>query len=415
MNIGLLGFGTIGSGVYELINIPGKSRFPENLSEPVYITKILDKDPNKKIYPGDTHAAIVTDPDAIMKDASIDLVIALCGGMDFEHKMIKQALCAGKHVVTANKAVISEYFDELTRLAAENHVMLRYEASVGGGIPIITALKEQLKLNYIQEIKGIFNGTTNFILSRMTEEGADFEETLKLAQQIGFAEADPSADIDGYDVSRKLAILSSLAYDGIIRDEDIRKRPLSDVSALDIEYCGDNGYIIKYLGHSKCPNRQDVYTTVEPVLFPAESIQSNVSSEFNIISLTGDVIGELQFYGKGAGKEATANAVVSDVLQIIQNIKNGCYPHSEKFDLPLNKKGTVDFIGRYYLRVDIDSTETVEHVLNTLADLDEPLNIVLDKTHMFIFTGKISSDKFDSAADIIRRHQPKIFYARIYD
>lgn len=414
MNIGLLGFGTIGTGVYELINLQGKSRFPENMEEPVVITKILDKDPNKQVDPSDKHAVVVTDPDAIMKDPDIGIVIALCGGMDFEYSMIKRALNSGKHVVTANKAVISEYFEELVELAKENGVMLRYEASVGGGIPIISSLKDQLKLNHISEIKGIFNGTTNFILSKMTAEGADFADTLKVAQEIGFAEADPSADIEGNDVSRKLSILSSLAYGGIIRDEDVRKRPLSDVRAVDIEFCGDNGYVIKYLGHSKQVGDR-VYTTVEPVLFPEVSMMSNVSSEFNIVSIVGDVIGELQFYGKGAGKDATANAVVGDALAILKCIENKTFPAPETFEVVLDKQGTKAFEGRYYLRADIGNNETLDFILKAVDAVCDGLNIVLSRTHLFITTGSVSAEVFDDLARSLTARQPNLFYARIYE
>ncbi len=384
------------------------------MDERVVITKILDKDPNKQVDPSDPIAKVVTNPDDIMKDPDIGIVIALCGGMDFEYGMIKRALKSGKHVVTANKAVISEYFEELVNLAKDNGVMLRYEASVGGGIPIITSLKNQLKLNHISEIKGIFNGTTNFILSKMTEEGADFADTLKLAQEIGFAEADPTADIEGYDVSRKLFILSSLAYDGIVRDEDVRKRGLSDVRAVDIEMNADNGYVVKYLGHSQCID-QKIYTTVEPVLFPEVSMMSNVNSEFNIVSITGDVIGELQFYGKGAGKDATANAVVGDALQILKYMADGSFPKAETFGKVLDKRGISAFKGRYYLRVDIDSNETLKFVLDAVDGISSGLNVILSRNRVFVTTGVVAADTFDALAATIKERQPEMFYARIYE
>lgn len=415
MNVGLLGFGTIGTGVYELINIAGKSRFHENMDDRVVITKILDKDPNKRVDPSDHDARVVTDPDAIMNDPDIGVVVALCGGMDFEYSMIKRALQSGKHVVTANKAVISEYFQELVDIARENNVILRYEASVGGGIPILCSLKDELRLNHIREIKGILNGTTNFILSKMTEEGADFADTLKLAQSIGFAEADPTADIEGYDVSRKLSILSSLAYGGIVRDEDVRKRSLADVRAVDIEYAGDNGYVVKYLGHSRCTDGKTVYTTVEPVLFPEVSMMSNVNSEFNIVSITGDVIGELQFYGKGAGKDATANAVVSDVLDILKCVEEGHFPKRESFDKPLDKKGVSDFSGRYYLRVNVDSSDTLKYVLDTVDAICDGINVVVSGAHLFVVTRPVAADVFDEVAAKIAVRQPEMFYARIYE
>lgn len=414
MKIALLGFGTIGTGVYELINL-NKGRFSNNLDEPVVISKILDKDPNKHVDPSDQVCKIVTDPALIMDDPEIQIVISLLGGMDFEYKMIKAALEHGKNVVTASKAVLSEYFDELTGIAAEKNVFLRYEAAVGGGIPIIGSLKEELKINRIDEIKGILNGTTNYILSNMTENGADFDDTLKKAQQIGFAEADPTADIEGYDVSRKLAILSTLAYGGVVRDEDIKKRGLSDVSAIDVEMAGDMGYTIKYLGHSKLVNKNQVYTTVEPVLFSKESMMSNVNSEFNIISIKGDIIGELQFYGKGAGKDATANAVVGDALYIINCLKEDREPPYKKLDKKLHKMGNSGFSGRYYLRVNIADNDELAFVMSVMDADKGRENIVISDEAIFYTTSTIQADVFDGLVDRIKECVSNVFYARIYE
>ncbi|MDO4288361.1 MAG: homoserine dehydrogenase [Eubacterium sp.] len=413
MNIGLLGFGTIGTGVYELINL-NKGRFSKNLEEQAVITKILDRDPNKKVDPSDTAAKIVTNADDIIEDPDIKIVVALLGGMDFEYGLIKRALQNKKHVVTANKAVISEYFEELLTIAAENGVILRYEASVGGGIPIIESLKEELKINRVNEVKGILNGTTNFILSKMTEEGADFDDTLKLAQSIGFAEADPTADIEGYDVSRKLSILSSLAYGGIVKDEDVRKRGLADVRAVDIEMAGDFGYIIKYLGHSILKEKDQVYTTVEPVLFKEASIMSNVNSEFNIVSIVGDIIGELQFYGKGAGKDATANAVVGDVLYILNCIKDDNYPKPTRFAKQLDKCGVSAFEGRYYLRVDIPDHEAFAYVMDVVSEVCDEKSVIVSDDRVFFMTDVMAADVFDAMADKIKE-RCACFYARIYE
>ena len=412
MNIGLLGYGTIGTGVYELINL-NKGKLSQNAPESVIITKILDKDSTKKVR--DPVAKIVTDADDIINDPEIDIVIALCGGMDFEYQQIKRALTNGKHVVTANKAVISEYFSELIDLAQAHHVILRYEASVGGGIPIINGLTEALALNNIHEIKGIMNGTTNFILSKMTEEEADFEETLKLAQSIGFAEADPTADIGGYDVSRKLAILSSLAYGTIVKDEDIQKRPMSDVRAIDIKMIGQEGYVIKYLGHSILENNQTIYTTVEPVLFNEKSIMANVNSEFNNVSIQGDVIGELQFYGKGAGKEATANAVVSDVLKIMKAVKYQIPEVVPTFDKVLAKKGTSIFKGRYYLRVHVPNDAVINEVLTYISQLTDKKDILIEDQQLFVFTEVIHADDFDAMTENLKKNHYEFFYARIYN
>lgn len=414
MKIALLGFGTIGTGVYELINL-NKGRFAENLDESAKITKILDKDPNKHVDPSDKECQIVTDPDLIMNDPEIKIVISLLGGMDFEYKMIKAALTHGKNVVTASKAVVSEYFEELVELAEKNHVILRYEAAVGGGIPIIASLKEELKINRINEIKGILNGTTNFILTKMTENNADFDDTLKLAQEIGFAEADPTADIEGYDVSRKLAILSTLAYGGIVRDEDIKKRGISDIKAIDIEMVGDMGYRVKYLGHSKLVDKDQVYTTVEPVLFPKESMMSNVNSEFNIISIVGDIIGELQFYGKGAGKDATANAVVGDALYIIHCLNEGYYPTYLPMNKPIKKLGNSAFVGSYYLRVNFNTDDELKYVMEAVDQIPGRSRIILSDDAIFFTTGKVAADIFDNIVLKLHQKLPDIFYARIYE
>lgn len=417
MNIALLGFGTIGSGVYELINL-NKGKFAGNFtdvesrkSNPV-ITKVLERDASKDL--GDTVGKIVTHPSEILEDESIGLVIALMGGMDFEYEMIKECLRSGKHVVTANKAVISEYFQELLALAEENGVVLRYEASVGGGIPIIGSLKEEMKINRVTEIKGILNGTTNFILSKMTEEGADFGDTLALAQSIGFAEADPTADVEGYDVSRKLSILSSMAYESIIRDEDVYKRGITDIRAVDIEMIGSMGYVVKYLGHSILEEK-NVYTTVEPVLFKEASIMSNVNSEFNIISITGDIIGELQFYGKGAGKDATANAVVGDVLYILNIVGEQNLPKPLRLNRKLNKMGTEIFRGKYYLRANLGNKEMLDQVLTAVETVAARKTVIVNDNQVYVVTSAIAANDFNKMAEKLKETVPECFYARIYD
>jgi homoserine dehydrogenase len=417
LNIALLGCGTIGSGVYELINL-NKGKFAGNFtdvesrkSSPV-ITKVLERDASKDL--GDSVGKIVTHPSEILEDDSIGLVIALMGGMEFEYEMIKECLRAGKHVVTANKAVISEYFAELQTLAEENGVVLRYEASVGGGIPIIGSLKEEMKINRVTEIKGILNGTTNFILSKMTEEGADFGETLALAQSIGFAEADPTADVEGYDVSRKLAILSSMAYESIIRDEDVYKRGITEIRAADIEMISSMGYVVKYLGHSMLEEK-NVYTTVEPVLFREASIMSNVNSEFNIISITGDIIGELQFYGKGAGKDATANAVVGDVLYILNIVGEQNLPKPLRLNRQLNKMGTDVFSGKYYLRANLDDKEMLDQVLTAVETVAARKTVIVNKNQVYVVTSAIAANVFNKMTEKLKETVPELFYARIYD
>lgn len=409
MNIGLLGIGTIGSGAYEQIN-EARGRFAQSAKIPARITKILDRDPTKKV----DGAEIVTNPADIMEDESIGLVIALMGGSDFEYEQIKSALEHKKHVVTANKAVIGAHLEELTKLAEENGVMLRYEASVGGGIPIIRSLEDQLRNNDITEIRGILNGTTNFILTKMVKDKADFGESLKEAQAIGFAEADPSADIGGGDVSRKISILSSLAYGGEIKDEAIIKRGLEDVRAADIFETGRMGYRIKHLGQSV---NQDgvVSAVVEPVLFKKHNPMSGVDNEFNLVSITGNVVGELQFYGKGAGKDATANAVVSDVLDILQAVHENRRIDAPVFDHALSLNGNDAFHGEYYIRVDLDNSKnyTLAEIMEMVEDVCPLKHVNTADGRVFLFTRDVKSTDFDALVRRMDLKDGEVFYARI--
>lgn len=406
MNIGLLGFGTIGSGAYEIIN-KGLGHFPKERAK---ITKILDKDPSKHA----DDAKIVTDPNEILEDPDIGIVIGLLGGHDFEYDMLSRALKAGKHVVTANKAVIGAHFEELCQLAEENGAMLRYEASVGGGIPIIKGLEQQLRLNEISEIRGILNGTTNYILTKMTQDKEDFDDALHQAQAVGFAEADPSADIGGGDVSRKIAILSSLAYGANIEDEKIVKRGLDDVRACDIHECNRRGYRIKHMGESVNRNGE-VSAVVEPVLFKKSHPFSGVNNEFNIVSIKGDVIGELQFYGKGAGKEATANAVVQDVLDILDAVDDGRYIAHPVFNEQIELNGNRDFSGEYYLRINLgkDKKHDLSDILEKVEDITRLKHVNTQDNKVFIFTDEVPSPQFEELVKSFEAGPGELFYARI--
>ncbi len=409
MNIGLLGLGTIGAGVFEQINLRNEL-FDQASGEHVRITKILDKDPSKTAE----GAQIVTNPNDILEDESIGMVIGLLGGHDFEYEQLKQALVHGKHVVTANKAVIGAHFEELTKLAEDNGVMLRYEASVGGGIPIIKALERQLRLNRVSAISGILNGTTNFILTKMVKDKADFDDSLKEAQRIGFAEADPTADVGGGDVSRKIAILSSLAYGGVIPDEAIPRRGLEDVRACDIFETGRMGYCIKHLGQSVCSSGY-VSAVVEPVLFKTHNPMSGVENEYNLVSVQGSVIDELQFYGKGAGKDATANAVVQDVLDVLEADRSGRTIPQPVFNKQLKLTGNDAFEGEYYIRINIDNRE--QHSLSTILEIVESAarlkHVNTADGRVFIFTDKVKSTVFDDMVARINAAPGELFYARI--
>lgn len=403
--------GTIGTGVYEQIN-KETGRFSETTSIPAKITKILDKDPTKHA----DDALITNNPSDILDDDEIEIVIALMGGSDFEFEQIKEALKHKKHVITANKAVIGAHFDELTKLAKDNNVMLRYEASVGGGIPIIKSLEDELRNNEISEIKGILNGTTNFILTKMIKDRSEFTDSLKEAQAIGFAEANPDADILGHDAARKIAILSSLAYGSVINDEDIKQRGIQDITSADITEANRMGYTIKHIGQSINDNGK-VSIVVEPILVRHNSIMSGVNNEFNIISIKGNIIDELQYYGKGAGKDATANAIVSDVLDVIHAIDIDQTIPQPEFNQDIELVGNDAFHGEYFIRIDTNNSKgyDLSTIMDNLGEITEIKHINSSNGRIFIFTEDVESKKIENLINEFDLKPEEIFFARISD
>lgn len=409
LKIGLLGLGTVGSGVYEIINHQKGNYFADS-EESALITKVLVRDINKKRNIQVPDNILVTDYMDIVDDKDIEVVIFVMGGMEPEYTYMIEAMNKGKHVITANKAVVSEYMDILTETAMKNNVSFLFEASVGGGIPIISSLNQTLRINRIDEISGILNGTTNFILTKMTEEGWTFNDTLKEAQRLGFAEADPTADIEGFDVSRKLSILSSLAFGCHIKEDVITRRGIKDVTKDDFEAFKDMGYVLKYLAHAKLIDDK-YYGTVEPVLLPMKNIMSNVNEEFNIVSLNGNIIGELQFYGKGAGKDATANAVVGDLLFIINNdFKN----NRIKLNKQLVFDGVSEFKGRYYLRAGTESHEDFISIIDLVDEYSKNKKIEFDSRNFYVVTEEIAADKFNQLVIKLQDKGIPLFYARMY-
>lgn len=409
MKVALLGLGTVGTGVYEIINHQRGNYFASSKHE-IIISKVMVRDISKKRKVDVPVEHLTTDFKEILNDEEIKVVICVMGGMEAEYEYMIESMKKGKHVITANKAAVSEYMDVLYKTARENNVSFLYEASVGGGIPIITSLIQILRINQISEIKGILNGTTNFILSKMSDQGWDFEETLKKAQELGFAEADPTADIEGFDVSRKLSILSSMSFGSHIRDEDIKKRGIKEITCADIETIRDMGYVIKYLAHSKLQGNT-YYATVEPVLLPTKDIMSNVNEEFNIISINGNIIGELQFYGKGAGKDATANAVVGDLMYII----NADFRKQEIIlDQKLKNGGIKEFLGKYYLRADSRNHEEFSHIIDIINDFSKNKKIIFNRSKVFVVTDEVRADQFEELVLELKSKNINLFYARIY-
>ena len=311
MKIAILGLGTVGFGVYDIID---KSKY---LSD-VEVKYVLDKDSSKQEL---VSAKVTSSIDEILNDKEIEVVIECMGAKDFSYKCIKNALLASKSVVTANKEVIAEHIKELTEIKTEKNVSLYYEASVGGGIPIIKPLHNAALVNEVSEIKGILNGTTNYILTKMSKEGLSFEEALKLAQINGFAEADPTADLEGLDMVRKIAILSSIGYKTEIDPEKVSHFGISNLSDKDIKYAEKNNAVIKLIASSKVV-KDSVELKIEPVFIEKGSMIASVNYEFNVIEVKTNINDKLTFMGKGAGRYPTANAMVNDLIMIKHNDMN---------------------------------------------------------------------------------------------
>jgi len=310
VNIGLLGCGTIGSGVVELLKKESCQK------RQLRIERILVRNLNKHYDKPYQH--MLTDRFEDILDGDIDIVVEVMGGIDPAYFYVKQSLLKGRHVVTANKDLIARHGGELQKLARENGVRLLFEASVGGGIPIIKPLSESLAANSITEIRGIVNGTTNFILSRMYNSGKSYQSALAEAQAFGYAESDPRADVEGYDAARKLAILSSIAFQSSIDYEYIYREGIEDISTDDISLAKYLGYTIKLLAVSRKTDH-GIMARVSPVMLEADDPLAQVADAYNAIIVKGDAVGDVLFFGQGAGKLPTASAVLGDIIDIVKH------------------------------------------------------------------------------------------------
>ncbi|MGV2828893.1 homoserine dehydrogenase [Myxosarcina sp. GI1(2024)] len=319
--IGLLGFGTVGTGTAEiLLNTAGRNTLLNEIEIARIGVRSLDK-PRQVELPSGT---LTTDLEAIVGDPDIDIVVELLGGLEPARSLILQAIANGKHIVTANKAVIARYGDEIYTAANQAGIYVLLEAAVGGGIPIVKPLKQSLGVNRIQSIIGIVNGTTNYILTQMSAVGADFEAVLAEAQKLGYAEADPTADVDGWDAADKIAILASIAFGGRINREDILCEGIRKINATDINYADSLGFVIKLLAIAKTNPEPDcsLQIRVHPTLIPKTHPLANVNEVYNAVLVQGEPLGQVMFFGPGAGKGATASAVVSDIMNIVGILKS---------------------------------------------------------------------------------------------
>lgn len=317
IKIGLLGFGTVGTGVSKLIEQQNEE-LKQRLQAELVIEKVLVRDVSKKRDCSLTKEVFTTDVNELIAHPEIDIVVEVMGGVEHTKEYVKQALKHHKHVVTANKDMLSLHLKELSEIAEQNKVGLLFEASVGGAIPVIHSMTSTMSGDKITEIMGIMNGTTNYMLTKMTEEGLGFDEVLKEAQELGYAEADPTSDVDGLDAGRKIAVLASLGFHTEVTFDQVYTQGIRNISPKDIEYAKQWGYRIKLVGVAKDNNGIEV--RVHPMMLKEKNLLSQVNDSFNAICLKGAGFGDSLLYGRGAGELPTGSAVLGDVMEIADSI-----------------------------------------------------------------------------------------------
>ena len=355
VKVGLLGFGTIGSGVVKAFQNNGEL-MARRLGRPVQLARIVDLDIVTTRPVEVDRTLLTTDAVAVLDDPEIDIVIELIGGYEPARTFVLRAIANGKHVVTANKALLALHGEEIFKAAEQAGVNVMFEAAVGGGIPIISAIKENLGVNCFQSVFGILNGTCNYILTRMTDEGEDFARVLADAQAKGYAEADPTFDVEGVDTAHKLALLCSLCFGTRVDFKSIYTEGITRITALDIQYAREFGYKFKLLAIGKRINGE-IEARVHPTMLPLDHPLANVDGVFNGVRLVGDFVGPVMLYGYGAGMDATASAVLGDVMAITRNLRVGNGTRTPAMGCPqssvehLAVKPMEALISSYYLRV----------------------------------------------------------------
>lgn len=400
--IALLGMGTVGGGVYEIIE-KQKEEMPFKIGAALEVVKVLVR--NKAKYADRIPAEKLTDVwEDVIGDDSIDIVVEVMGGIEPARTYIKAALEKGKHVVTANKDLMAMHGHELLELAGEHHCDLLFEAAVAGGIPIIRPLKQCLAGNHITEIMGIINGTTNFILTKMKEDGMDFGEALQLATDLGYAEADPTADIEGYDAGRKLAIMASIAFHTSVTFDDVFTEGITKITAKDMRYAKEMGCSIKLLGIAK-NTETGIEVKVHPTMIPENHPLAAVNDSFNAVFVHGDAVDDAMFYGRGAGALPTGSAVVGDIMDVARNMLfhcNGRIGCSCYKNLPIKQIG--DTTSRYYIRMRLeDRAGTLAAMAGVFAENDASIAILLQKetiendAEIVVVTHEVAEKKFMDA------------------
>ena len=364
LKIGVLGLGVVGGATVQALK-DNASIISARAGRTIKVTKGVTKDLESAKHLG---ISVSDNVDDVLNDPEIDVVVELMGGVDFAYSCVKKALQNGKSVVTANKAMLAYHRTELEELAKNHH--FGYEASVAGGIPVRYALRDGLPANHIMSIKGIINGTCNYILTRMMKEGAGFENVLADAQKLGYAEANPSADVDGFDSAHKLLILSSIAYGIDAKPENILIEGIRSIDAEDISFAKEYGYVIKLLAIAKKRNDEEVELRVHPALISSEHILADVDGVMNGVAIVGDKVGETMYYGAGAGGDATASAVIANLIEIARSESAAAMMGFNKpleSGLKLADKG--DITSKYYIRIEAkDEAGVLAKIATVLAE-----------------------------------------------
>lgn len=352
VRIALLGLGNVGQGVWKILNT-NKKEIMMNCGYEIEVGKVLVRNPEKSRGIEVPRDILTTNIEEIFKDDSIKIVVELMGGSEPARDYMLNSMKRKKHVVTANKLVLATQGEELFRTAEAEGVLFYYEASVGGGIPIIREINESLTANKIEKIVGIINGTTNYILTKMTQEGMSFDDALKEAQVKGYAEADPSSDVDGHDAAYKLAIMASLSFSTRVDLGSILREGIRKIKPVDIEYAAKFGYVIKLLAVGKCVfNKLEL--RVHPTMVPKNHPIANVNDSFNAVFIKGNAVGDLMLYGRGAGDLPTGSAVVGDIISILRNNIDLCTLTAFKNRLPPKTVlPSFENVSGYYIRLDV--------------------------------------------------------------
>ena len=407
VKVALLGSGTVGTGVYKLINRQRKE-MPYKVGADLVVEKVLVRDKNKKREGIDP--SLLTDQwEDIILDDDIQIVVEVMGGIEPAHTYIKEALQAGKNVVTANKDLIAEYGKELLDTAEENGCDLLFEASVAGGIPILRPLKHCLAGNYLTEVMGIVNGTTNFILTKMAEEGMEFKDALALATELGHEEADLTAAIEGYDAGRKMAIMASIAFNSRVTFDDVYTEGITNISSKDIQYAKEMGCAIKLLGVAR-NTETGIEVRVHPMLIPLDHPLAGVNDAFNAVFVHGDAVDDAMFYGRGAGEMPTASAVMGDIIDVARNIQFHCCGriHCTCYkNLPIKKITEIE--SKYFMRMLVeDKPGVLAKIADTLGRNNVSIaqvvqkNKINDLAELVVITDSVLEQNFEDALTSIK-------------